>query len=418
MQITVDGYEVTIDGLALADQGLADLLGSQPEERWPELLERALSVGARGLMTMGLGLDLAEIDARVRRSVAAVTSEAEQHVSDAITSARDALAQQLDPELRSSAVARTLAEFTSWRDDFLRTLDPTIVDSHTSRLVASLTELVGPDGTLEARLHALLDPDADEGGFAALSTTIDNRFNELRDLMMHKQGAEAAATMTTQKGFDFEDVIDDALRTIVGRSRGSFVERTSLERGSGDAKVGDFVVTLGSGERVVIEAKNTTAPISLGGRGGILAELDRAAANRQAVYAICVSANPVFTKEVGTFGIFGDRLCVVDDGDGTMLAAALAWAEGSIALAGSQREGVDVRAIEDRLHSLRGLASQVSNARRSLTQIATSVNSLKGVLDELRSDLLSHVDDISREVGRDQGTEAETPQPVVELHSA
>ena len=147
----------------------------------------------------------------------------------------------------------------------------------------------------------------------------------------------------------------------------------------------------------------------------MLAELDRAAANRQALFAICVSANPVFPQEVGTFAVFGDRICVVDDGEGTMLAAAIAWAEASIAVAAHRSEGIDVSAIEDRLQSLRSMATQVSNIRRSLTQVATSVTTLKGTLDELRSDLLAHVDDIAREINRQ---DASNDPIVVELHSA
>ncbi len=412
-KVTVDGQDTTISNLDVSDPALAELLNSQPPDRWPELVERALSVGARGLMTMGLGIDLSEVDERVRRSVLAVTADAERHVAQTIETAQRALTEQLDPQDRSSIVSRTITEFTSWRDDFMRTMDPSVVDSHTARFVGTLNELLGPNGALETRLQALLDPDADDSALANLATSIDDRFAELRDLIMVRHGAEIEAEKGTQKGFDFEDTIEATLRAQLGR--GAYVERTSQDRGALDGKVGDFVVTLGSGDRIVIEAKNTTSIISLGGKGGMLAELDRAAANRQAIFSICVSANPVFPQEVGTFGVFGDRICVVDDGEGTMLAAALAWAEASIAIAAHRSEGIDVSAIEDRLQSLRGMASQVSNIRRSLTQVVTSVTTLKGVLDELRSDLLAHVDDIAREINRQE----DSKEPVVvELHSA
>lgn len=412
--VTIDGSTVRICQLESVDPALAELLRSQSQERWPNLIERALAVGARGLMTMGLGVDLAEVDERVKQSVLLVTSEAERHVASTLDAAQKAMAEQLDPDHKTSVVAKVLDEFTTWRDDFMRTMDPAVVDSHTARLVGSLAELLGPDGVLEQRLQSLLDPDADGSALSALAGSIDARFTELRDLIMQRQGAEVEAERGTKKGFDFEEVIEAALRSRLTGARGAFVERTSLERGSLEGKVGDFVVTLGSGDRVVIEAKNTTSTISLGGKGGILAELDRGAANRRAGFSICVSAHPVFPQEVGTFGVFGNRVCVVDDGEGTMLAAALAWAEASLAVAANRSEGIDVRAIEERLQSLKAIAAQVSNVRRSLTSVVTSVNTMKGALDEMRSDLLAHVDDIARELNRrDDGDHR-----VVELHSA
>ena len=74
-----------------------------------------------------------------------------------------------------------------------------------------------------------------------------------------------------------------------------------------------------------------------------------------------------------------------------------------------------MRAIEERLQSLKAIAAQVSNVRRSLTSVVTSVNTMKGTLDEMRSDLLAHVDDIARELNR---RDDDGDHRVVELHSA
>ena len=81
---------------------------------------------------------------------------------------------------------------------------------------------------------------------------------------------------------------------------GCEVERTSTDGGSlgREALVGDLVVVLADGGRVVIEAKHT-ARITLTGPDGILAELDRAMTNRDAEVAICVSAQDAFPGEVG-----------------------------------------------------------------------------------------------------------------------
>ena len=137
--IGINGTTVTIDGLEVDDGVLAELLGSQPDERQAELARRVLEVGARGLLTMGLGIDLAEVDARVRRSVDEVTGEARQHVEQVLAAARQAFGEHFDPDLRSSMVGRALDEFTQWRDGFLRSFNPDFVfsDSRLSSLAAA-----------------------------------------------------------------------------------------------------------------------------------------------------------------------------------------------------------------------------------------------------------------------------------------
>ncbi|HEX5671658.1 MAG TPA: hypothetical protein VFY46_02950, partial [Acidimicrobiia bacterium] len=62
---------VYIDGLSIRDAVLADLVSRQPDaEAVEHLLERVLVTGARGIASMGVGLDLAELDGRVAKSVA------------------------------------------------------------------------------------------------------------------------------------------------------------------------------------------------------------------------------------------------------------------------------------------------------------------------------------------------------------
>jgi hypothetical protein len=416
-QIGISGTSVTIEGLRVDDGVLAELLNAQPGERQADMVRRVLEVGARGLLTMGLGIDIAEVDARVRRSVDEVTTEARLQVEQVLATARQTFGEHFDPDLRSSMVGRALDGFTQWRDEFLRSFNPDFTDSHTARFLDQVNDLLGPNGMLEGRLREALDPDADGSALARLSRSIDERFGELRDLLMHERGKQIEADRGTRKGFDYEDLIEDSLREAV-RSTGCVVERTGRVKGDLGAEtlVGDFVVALPSDRRIVIEAKNT-GRINLTGRDGILEELDRAMANRSADFAICVSARDAFPKEVGPLGVYGERILIVDEGDGTMLSVALRIAEMILDKSGDRKTAdIDRGFLNDRMQRLRQLAQLFTNNRRSLTDIKTSVENVHGSLEQIRSELLFLVDEISHEIGRSSTTESASAA-VVQLRS-
>lgn len=400
--ITCDGRIVKVDGLVVDDPGLAELLRAQPEDRWEDLTARALAVGARGLLTMGLGIDLTEVDARVRRSVEEVTAQARRKVDEVLGAAEQALAERFDPEQRSSVVARALAEFASWRDAFLQGFDPDYADSHTARFLAQLEGLLGPHGDLETRLREVLDPDADGSALARLSHSIDGRLTELRDLIVGDRARVEESRRGTAKGLDFEEEVEERLRELALAIGGCVVERTGrLPGGLGaQATVGDFVVVLPTGQRVVVEAKNV-ARLALTGKDGILEELDTAMANRSAQFAICISAQEAFPREVGAFGVYGNRVLVVDEGEGTMISVAFRWAMGMLEASATGRASrLDARLVFDRLQRLRGLAQLFSTNRRALTDVKSSVGTVQESLETMRVELLGLVDELSTEVRR------------------
>ncbi len=412
--IHLDGNIVTIEGLEIEDPGLAQLLGAQPEERRADTVMRALTVGARGLVSMGLGIDLSEVDDRVRRTVIDATTEARREVEAVLTAARTAFEAQLSPEHRSSTVARTLQEFAAWRDAFLRRMDPAHADSDTARFLNELTALVGPAGELQQRLEQALDPNTDSSAFGQLGRGIEQRLIELRDAVMHQRGRDEEAETGTRKGFDFEESVEEWLRSAVAGVGGCIVEHTGRTPGelSADALVGDFVIALPDGARIVVEAKNT-ARINLSGKDGILDELDRAIVNRAADYAICISSRDAFPREVGPFGVYGHRLLVVDCDEGAMTAVAVRWAIAALAAEREARGELDHALFADRLQRIRQLAQLLSGSRRSLTDITSSVENVRATLDQLRTELLAVVSDLDGEMHR-----ITDPADVVDLRPA
>jgi hypothetical protein len=398
--ISSDGHITKIDGLVTEDRSLATLLSAHEEAEWSTVVERAVSVGAHGLMTMGLDVGLDTVRDEVRREVERATGLAEERVGEMLTAAQQAYSEQLDPEVRSSLLSRSLREFHRWQDSFFTGMDVDQAGSVGGRLVERLEGLVGAGGTLEAQLGAALDPSADGSALGRLRHEILAEIREVRDTIHSDRGRQTEAARGTQKGFLFEDVIEERCRLWAAGVGGCVVERPSTNGGSlsRDALVGDLVVSLPDGGRVVIEAKHTTR-ITLTGTDGILAELDRAMSNREADIAICISAQDAFPSEVGSFGLYGNRILVVDDGTDSLLDVALRVAGLLMTTTRSgDGEAIDRAALLDQLDRVHQLAKRFSSTKRTLTEAQNSIDLAKDGLDSMRSDLIEIAENAAHEI--------------------
>ncbi|MEE8330565.1 MAG: hypothetical protein V3R84_02255, partial [Acidimicrobiia bacterium] len=350
------------------------------------------AVGAHTLLTAGVAIDLGDVDQTVRRALADTTVEAERRVTELLAAGSSSISKQLDPAHRESLMGKALDDFRSWRDSTLAGLDPQLEGSSAARLVDGLSDQLQ---AFDERLTHALDPTADGSGFSALSTQMEVLFRELFAQLGRDRGRQEEALVGTAKGVDFEDAIEERLRTIARSMGGCIVERTSRQGGQlgSEALVGDFVFILPSGRRVVVEAKNQTR-LGLHGANGILAELERAMANRTGDVALCVSAVDAFPAEVGPLGRFGDAVLVVDDGAGPLLEAALRWAA-ALANHSSDSDGVDAAAVGAAISKIRSKARQLSDAKRALTEIGKSVSQVQDSLDGMRRELIDIVDEVS-----------------------
>lgn len=387
---------VMIDGVQVTDVEVVDLMSRHAEQDRPELVRRLLSIGARGLRSMGLRVGLDDIDDRIQSSVRLAVVAAQDQLAATIGAVADRANAELDPDRSSSTLSRALEQLGVVHEKIEAALDPADPDSSPGRLVERIEAIVGSDGALEERIRSLLDPLDAASASRSLASLLTDRITEIRDLIAEDRGRRDEASRGTRKGTDYEDLVDESLRRLAA-PHGWWVERTTTAAGAlhADSKVGDFVVHLDDGTRLVVEAKNS-ARIGLTGPNGILAELDRALANRQATLAICVASEEAYPAEVGSFGVYGDRILIVDDGDGSMLAIALRWASLTVTLRRQRpgRDDLDMDMVADRLQRLRNLTKQFSGTKRSLTQISASVDEVRSHLDTLRGEVSSHLDDL------------------------
>ena len=145
--IKLDEDRVTIESLTVVDGQLAHALRRSDD---PEaLLGRILSVGTRGVLSMGMGLDLGDMEERMQRTMLDATGAVEHRVALMLEDARAEMARALDPTSRESIVAKTLEEFSGWSASFFEGVDPERANSHTGRLLKEMQTLLGPGGALE-----------------------------------------------------------------------------------------------------------------------------------------------------------------------------------------------------------------------------------------------------------------------------
>jgi hypothetical protein len=407
--VSVDGTTVHLS-LTVDDPTLADLIRRSDDR--VSLIERILSVGARGVASMGSTLDLSAVEARLRRTAEESSAASEARISKMLSEARNEITRLLDPSSKDSFTSMTIDEFASWRDGLFERFDPERQTSHTAKTIAAVAGLLGPGGALESRLSEAMDPSRSDSGLGRLAELLDRRITEIRELVAEERGRVNEAERGTSKGFDFEDEVEDALRTCA-RQLGATVERTSTRSGDLDRSVGDYVVEFDDRTRVVVEAKNKKS-LSLTGSAGILEELDLAMANRDATVAICVSKHSdAFPKEVGPINVYGRRVLVSDPGDGTMVWVALRWARQLADHASPVAIEFDTEAVRDGLQRLNQLAERFRSNRSHLTQIKSSVVAVHESLGDMRRDLLDLADDLAAQIFK-----ADAPAAVVDLSRA
>lgn len=395
-RITIVGSRVRVDGFEVDDPALAELLLAAPHDQMVSRFEQLVALGAFGMGSVvtssSLSSTLAEADDRFAATVDQALVALERTTQNALDRMLLAVDASLDPDSRNSVMARAVSELTDAQHRLIGELDLGRVDSTSAQLVAAIGAMVGPSGEMEQLLRQALDPTSGGSGLAEISSRLDERFGELRDLFMRAEGAHQEAAVGTAKGVRYEARVDECLRRIGRNIGGCIVMATGTDAGclSTSDKTGDFVVQNTPGHTVVVEAKNKSK-LALTGKSGILAELDRAMENRQAHVAICVSATDAFPQEVGTFGVYGNRILVVDDGDGVLLEAAVRLAFNTAAVTLSPRATVDAIALAEHIERITQQAARLSGIKRGLTAMKETLDRISGdvgaVQTELRGEL-------------------------------
>ncbi|MFC7137660.1 hypothetical protein ACFQRB_16765 [Halobaculum litoreum] len=374
--VTVDSEsnEVHIDSLTVHDEELVSFLSDAPGE--PEAaVERALRVGASTL-------ELAD------------TTREVEYVRREFDTLREAFADEV------AEVEREFEDAFGDDGEFEGRLDDAFGEG--GAFADRLDEQFGEEGEV---IQQALDPDNDGSPLNRIRQTFREEIRDLSEKLERQAGAEEERELSHRSGYDFEDTVQEMLADATYNTSDD-VERTAETEGELPGRgVGDFVYTIGeTGQRIAIEAKSVEGYT----RPKIDEEMADAIENRDADFGVFVSECESFVPDtVGYFQPYDDYVCVSlsadrdDEVDESFLRIALSWAR-TRAIQGHVDAGddLDPEEVQSRVEAVRDELDRISNAKRKCTEMQSTADDVKGLLDGLRDDVIVELDGITTELSK------------------
>ena len=402
MSVRVDGDQIVVDRLVVADAALAGFLADRPAEDLPAIVERALKIGLLALQDTGVTVN---VDV-VRGEFEKLVRQAEQ--------VNERAASALEQTLRTNfadgdgRLPRTLEKFLGDRGALRgmveELFDERKRDSAIGRIRGMLESYFDGDAS---KLAVLLDPTRLNSPMHQFRQEIAAGFKSVEERLVAIEAAAAARATerakSAAKGADFEDLLENILGELA-RGAGDLLDRTADEAGDTlRSKKGDFVLTLnpalarGSELRVVVEAKDR----KVSGRE-MREELRDAKTNRSAAVGLVVFTPAHAPSGIAPFDIrAGDVYCVLDPGapDRDTLEAAVRLARLLALNTVREREAeLDQDAIAEALAGIREQLEVIKGLKSQLTSISGAAGTVSTGLDRLRDGVIARVVAAEREL--------------------
>lgn len=390
IQIDTKSKEIHIKDLTIHDSDLADYIGEISEESRTDAVERALRVG---VMTLQLGDTSKELEF--------VKSEFEQ-MQNQIQEDIDTVCEQLDETFGDDGKLSKVFDQHLGDDGTLQDHFDSIFGED-GEFTERLDEELGEDGE---RIKAALDPDVEGTPTHRLKSHLQEEIKQVRDKIEREEALEEAKQRSWEKGVEFEETVDDLLSNIV-HGRTAELRHTGDEEGEIPGRdVGDFVVTLGeTGQRIVVEAKSEkhyTQP-------KIKNEMEEAIENRDADYGIFVTECEDYVPDkIGYFQEYDQQiLCVAlcsdkeDDIEPSFLNIAYNWARMRLLQAHVDTgDTIDPEVVQSQVGEVRDTISRFSTVKTKCSDIQSTAEEIRELLDEIQSDVNDQLNTITSELSK------------------
>ncbi|MFX1580548.1 MAG: hypothetical protein ACFFBJ_12940, partial [Promethearchaeota archaeon] len=275
-----------------------------------------------------------------------------------------------------------------------------------------LDDYLGEKGELDRKfsdvdgpIRSILDPYTETSPFYDLRRDLEEEFNRVRDLISREAGREEADEVGTRKGVKFEDELLDFLEPICSKM-GDRIKKISTRKVAG-RKVGDLLIEVNEKHlpktmNIVIEAK--AGPTRIGGKAGLIKQLDDAIGTRKAHYALGVVKVQNGLKGVdGCFSHIGENkvLCTFEP-DGVAVEVAYRFARAEILLQASGETIIDsptCTTVSEKLSEITTKLKEFNNTKSHLTNIETSTTEIRKAIGNLQRDIteiLSYIEALIR----------------------
>lgn len=321
-----------------------------------------------GLVEAGLAQKLGGGDGQVLGPIRSLVDMTATVITERLSSVRALLTDEIDPARSTSTLGRALIEL---RD----LLDSERKDSVQGTLMEAVQRIAGEDGALARSVRA------------TVSESIRPLADEVNRIGTQIALADAARTIlndTTAKGASYEEEVLGVLARP--SASGTEVQHIGPDNRPGDVLVAFGTASTADGLRIVVEARDRTAP---SGRKVIADTLSKAMAERGANAAIYVSrGREGLAAEVGEWAegssdcgpwiatthdhlIVAVRFLVILHRFGTLRAES----------------GVDSAAIDGQVDRIRTALRKISTIKRNVTTIRDSAGAIQEEAETLQFDI-------------------------------
>ncbi|MDX1613238.1 MAG: hypothetical protein R3300_02945 [Candidatus Promineifilaceae bacterium] len=309
-------------------------------------------------------------------------------------------------------LAMVLQEYLGEGGKLQDLFDPQRKDSAIARIQQIFDEHFSGNG---AKFVKMLDYTEESSPLRKLQQAFDNRFEELNKQLVELQkqlakeeGREEEYALGTRKGVDFESIVKDILDRPARVYRDA-VTHVGLEAEASGSKTGDLLINISPDDtggrediRIVVETKRQRN-MGIGGKTGILQELERAMKARRAQYGLAVFSEDACPAEVGRLRSYpGNRIvCSVDPTgeDGFILEAGYQIARTELCWQLRQDHGdIDRATVEDGLARAKEKLGQFQGLKAKATELGKLSSSIRAQLDEIEQSVIAELNAIANQL--------------------
>lgn len=415
-RVSVQGDEIHIESLVVSDQRAADIVTERVElgSSETELVRRAIEIGLRAMQSADTEIEAAYVRSefdRVARQVSESfggrADEVGQQMEEIFNQAVMGDDSQLQENLSSHAdlIAEQIAvRFDPERSTAVQHEMKEMVNAELQRLVQHLSSENEHNPLQQIKGEVLRTVERESLAQAERDKETTRRLEVLRQELVKlteredaQQRIDEAEAAGTRKGFEFEEMVNDAIEAIAN-GRGDSARHTGSEQAEGGGRKGDTLVEVGGATRefplgrIVFESKEKRLS-----KPAAWKELDEAMEARAADFAVLVCAGddrlPANTEELVEYE--GNKLFVVVDRDvpqGLSLEVAYRLAVARVSMAKDSSLQLDAAAVRDAISEARNALDQVRTVKSHITHVSTSADRAYEAVEKLGESVRSQLD--------------------------
>lgn len=383
---------ILIKNLEIQDHDLFEVISDQKEMERAEFVKRALKVGVIALHDV---LVTEKID-YVKREFERLCFELDKIFQ--LELGKEGMRGELDNIFGDNGqLQQRLENLFGSNGKLVRDiLDMNNKNSPIGKLRETIeSHFVGKD----SEMYSMLDPNSKDSPIARFRQDVLDELQKIETMIETHLVKKEIIEKTTQKGFIFEDDLEDFLLRV-SKPFGDTVERVGTEKGKLGNLKGDFVITLndssikGQPPKIVVEAKTgKSVRITI---KSLLGELRDAIKNREAQFAIAVTET-LISDSIGCYReVEGDKIICAFEDNGLPLEVAYRIARTYLLM--KMRKALEktldttricgiIGKISNDLNAVRGIKAKLTRIGTTSEDIAVDIKSLEKNIRESLEEL-------------------------------